>query len=169
LPLLMASLMVCVGTVKLFEEQQDYSQTIRNETIANSAFKKQIERKYTGKIIMPGLHQAQLMINSSFPFDIPDFSSFKKIYLFDSDVLYLVENYNAYLRENCNCNAGNYADFMDFLVTKKEELVIISNEERTDLMTYYCSKVRKENYLFTPIDSVISNGEVSIAYTLDKK
>lgn len=118
---------------------------------------------------MPGLHQAQLMINSSFPFDIPDFSSFKKIYLFDSDVLYLVENYNAYLRENCNCNAGNYADFMDFLVTKKEELVIISNEERTDLMTYYCSKVRKENYLFTPIDSVISNGEVSIAYTLDKK
>ena len=150
----LAALGVVYGTGVLFAKQRAYADEQKAEILANARFYDEVKKRYPGTVLMPGLKQSQMVINSILPFQMPDFSVFKRIYLFDSDVLYLEANYNAYLSAECGCHAGSYTNFMDFLVSKREEVTVVSSSERTDLMAYYCRVVRGKEYTFEPIDSI---------------
>jgi len=162
---IVAGMIILTGTVIHFKQQQLYVADLSGKLQSRKKFTDELKRRYPGKILVPGNEQNQMILFSLRPFQMHDFSVFSRLYLFDADVIYIQDNYNAYLRKECNCNTKSYTDFMDFLESKKESVIIISDPERVEVMKYYCSVVRKKNYNIVPIDSFSVEGNSATVYT----
>lgn len=157
--------MMAFGTLVLYGAQKEYKEDIKYQQDRNLKFTTEVKKKYAGKILMPDIRCKQMMVNCIQPFQQPDFSAFPRYYLFDCDVLYLEPDYNAYLRKECNCDAGSYTNFMDFLVSKKDSVRVISTEERISSITDYCQMVRGKNYPFKVVDSLFVDDRKLMVYS----
>lgn len=158
-------LVLIAGTVVLYQKQKEYSHRLQNNIEANVKFREELKHRYAGKIIVPSVEHKKMILFSVRPFQMHNFSAFHRLYLFDSDVTYIEPHYNAYLRKECKCNADSYADFMDYLQSKKEDVRIISDSGRIEIIKYYCSVVRGKNYNIVPIDTVTIAGNTATVFT----
>ena len=161
----LAIAILTLGTFTLYSKQQAYITRLTNDLEANKNFGLALKKKYPGKIIVPGNEQKKMILFSLRPYQMHDFSTFSKFYLFDADVIYIQDNYNAYLRKECSCNAKDYIEFMDYLASKKDSVRIISSPDRIDVIKYYCKVVRNKDYNIVPIDSISVDGDEATVFT----
>lgn len=162
---ILSGLLFVSGTKVLYHKQQEYSNRLSANIAANIEFNEEVKKRYAGKIIVPGCDQGELVLFCLRPFQLHNFTMFKRFYLFDSDVVYIEPHYNAYLSKECNCDAGNYTAFMDFMESKKEDVRIISSAERINIIKYYCRVVRGKDYNIVPIDTVSIAGNSATVFT----
>lgn len=158
---------VLLGIYMEFVQEQNYMQQIKHEVASNIVFTDRVKAKYKNKIIMPGISQLQMLFNCIKPYQLPDFTAFKRIYLLDCDVVYIEEHYNKFLQRECNCEAGSFSNLWDFLAGRKDEVSIIMDEERKNIIHDYLRIVRNKNYTFTPVDSIPCEDRMTIIYRLE--
>lgn len=158
---------LATGIVLQRQIQSQYVSKLKKEAEQNTAFKNAVAKKCGNRIVMPDIQYSQNMIQALFPGQTPNFSAFKNIYLFDFDVMYLEHNYNKYLQQQCNCNAGDYKAMMDFFRYKKQEIDFIVSPERLEAITAYCRIVRQTDYRFMLKDSVDGGGIKAFVYGME--
>ena len=162
---ILSGILLLVGVLVLYLNQKEYSQRLTNNLEANVKFRDELKQRYPGKILVPGNDQKRMILFSLHPFEMHNFSSFSRLYMFDADVIYIEPHYNAYLSKECKCDANNYTAFLDFLASKKDSVRIISTPERVEIMKYYCRVVRSKSYDLIPIDSISIDGNNATVFT----
>ena len=155
------------GTFKLFKHQYEYSQMLVTERYTSAMFTDKLKQKAAGKIILPGIDQALYLTHSVRPYKLPDYKAFKRIYLLDSDMLHLEKNYKEYLKQECNCNAGDYMAVWDFVANQKNNSYIVMDSLRLSQIVNYSSVVRGRNYQLTAIDSIKTDNFNSVIYKFE--
>ena len=155
------------GIVLQKQIQTRYVSKLIKDAEQNTAFKNAVTQKCGNRIIVPDIQYSQNIIQALFPAQMPDYAAFKNIYLFDFDVMYLEQNYNKYLREQCNCDAGDYKEMMDFFRNNKREIDFIASPERLQVITAYCRTVRQADYRFMLKDSVDAGGIKAFVYCME--
>lgn len=70
------------------------------------------------------------------------------ILLYDQGQLAMIPGPKAVLDDLCQCNSGNFPDFVDFLVRKSEDVVILSSEQRLHLISEYARILYDKNVRF---------------------
>jgi hypothetical protein len=156
-----------LGAFFSIRSQQSYYKNIKAEVNTNILYYSKIAALYSGKIIMPAQSSAQKILNHFTPFITPNFSVFQRIYLYDSDVLFLVPDYNTFLSKECKCDAGSYSDFLGYLASKNDSLRYISTPDRVAAIENYCRIVRCRNFDFIPIDTLVNTtDELEISYKI---
>lgn len=155
--LLIISLFIFIG-----QEKKKYSELKEKTEFRISVYNK-IAKKHSGKIIVLGLNYNQIL-EKFFPFQKPDFSAFKYIFLFDSDTMFWQKDYNDWVKSICNCNTEDIVGFLEYL--SKEGAIFFSNVERVKLIELYVRLVYQKEISFNIIDSISYNGETLYSYTI---
>ncbi len=161
----LSGILLLAGTIVLYQKHKEYSQRLTNNIEAHVKFRDELKQRYPGKILVPGNEQKKMILFSLRPFEMHNFSVFSRLYMFDADVIYVEPHYNAYLSQECKCDANNYTDFMDFLASKKDSVRIVSTSDRIEVIKYYCRVVRGKNYNIVPIDSLDIDGNSATVFT----
>ncbi len=144
-----------------------YTNELMDFTRKNKQFANVINKKYQDKILIPSQDKLIHMVCCTRPYEMADYKSFFRVYLFECDMLYLEPEYNKYLHKECKCNTQDFTGFLDFLKSKKEEVVIISSYERMNAINQYCSVVRNKYYPVIAIDSIPYNDEKAIVFKFE--
>ncbi len=145
---------IVIGTTILTFKQSQYITKIKKQLDNSIQFREDLEHRYAGKIIIPGVDQKKKLIRSFKMFHVPTFPAFAAVYLVDADVTYIQADYSAFLSEKCKCNTKDYTQFFDFLASKGDSVRIISTHERMADIMSYCRVVRNKNYNLVAIDSM---------------
>lgn len=163
-------LLLCItGSIYAINSMFTYHSDIKNRLNDNKAFFFSLKERYTGKVIMPGQNIVDKVLYHFEPFSQPNFKPLEQVYLFDCDVLHLVPDYNAFISKTCHCDANDYAALLSFLANKGDNLRFISTPQKVSAITSYCEVVRHKTFIFTPIDTLMHNDELNIAYTIKYK
>ncbi len=76
------------------------------------------------------------------PFERPDYSAFKKIYINEAQVLPTIDAYKTYLEKECKCDANNFSNFFRYLNSIEGDTVFFfSDTTRMHLIQDYLSDV----------------------------
>lgn len=156
-----------LGMVILFKRQHEYSTILSTQTNTSAAFTATLAIKAKDKVILPGINEALYLTHAFRPYQMPDYSAFKKIYLLDSDLLHMEKNYHTYLKNECQCNAGDYIALWDFVAGFKQDARLVMDSARTATIMNYCKVVRGRTYNLTTIDSLQTASTNSIIYRFE--
>lgn len=129
-----------------------------NDISKNRVVYEQLKKQTANKIIAPDANAFMVIFFNNFlPFQTPDFTIFKKIFLIDIESLSLKPAYRNFLDTNCICNSTNLGEFYDFLYAHKNEVVFTGSVERFKLFETYLQLVHHRPYRFHVI-SALPNG-----------
>lgn len=158
----------CIIALALFIHQEaKHFSDVKQKLINHKRTHSILAQKCAGKIVVPGLSESPIYMANFFPFETPDYSAFKHIYYFDTDVLFWQERYNKWAAETCQCETGDMISFMDYL--SKNQAAYITTKERTEIIKTYCSVIRNVDYEFKAIDSLTHNGAPLYIFNISRK
>lgn len=157
---------ILYGFVSFIQFEISFFNKNRENTLLHKKLSAEIAQKYPNRIIVPGMNLSSVYMANFFPFERPDFSAHKHIFLFDTDTFFWQENYNNWVKKECNCDTGDMVSFLDYL--SENDAVYIGSKERTQAIQTYCSDIRKTDYNFNILDSLQSNGEWNYYFSINR-
>jgi hypothetical protein len=96
-----------------------------------------ITKVATNKILVVNSSSCDYLFSSNKPFHPFDFSHFKKIYITDGYNIPFLPYYRRYLEKECRCDMYEFPSFWDYLRTKQDEVVVVSNIQRMSILREY--------------------------------
>jgi hypothetical protein len=78
---------------------------------------------------------------SNTPFQLFDFSSFKRIYITDSYIIPFLPYYRRYLEKECACNIYDYPSIWKYIKSRKAEVVIVSSSRHIRSIQKYLKDI----------------------------
>ncbi len=74
-----------------------------------------------------------------------DFSSFKEVYFYESQLASILPGYRDYLEQECLCDVTNFSNFYRFLLDKQypNKVFVMSTADRVDLITRYLKGIHQ--------------------------
>jgi|GEM_PF-4524965 len=165
---LVSYILLPVGVIALgmfCRQELKHFTTVKQRTYNNQAASALIASKCRDKIIVPGLSQSPIYMANFFPFEKPDFSVYRSIYYFDTDVLFWQLTYNEWVTRDCKCETGDVVSFMDYLSDNKA--AYITTKDRIEKLQTYCSAIRKVDYTFTITDSLEYNNKLLYVFEIE--
>ncbi len=141
-----------------FSSLQNTSTKYKADIKANHMVYEQLKKQAAHKILAPDANAFMIIFFNNFlPFQTPDFSIFKKVFLIDLEALSLRPAYRIFLNYNCHCNSTNLGEFYDYLYAHKKEVVFAGSAERFKLFETYLRIVHHRPYTFRTV-STLPNG-----------
>ncbi|MDA9121147.1 hypothetical protein N9J52_03835, partial [Flavobacteriales bacterium] len=94
---------------------------------------------------------------------------FSEIYFYNYYAVAVSPTFRPYLESECSCDAGTLYEFYEYLSTQQEEVILLDNAERMDLLKQYLNVISEPKYRFERIDvsSEISTSLNNIGYQGD--
>lgn len=93
------------------------------------------------KVLVVNSSSCDYLFSSNQPFHVFNFNEFKRIYIADGFNIPFLPYYRRYLEKECNCNMDDFPSFWNYLLTKPDEVVIVSTEERMEILKNYMNTV----------------------------
>ncbi len=122
---------------------------------SNSVLINEIDRLAKGKVLL--LDVTSPVFTYSSVLNLIKFDKVKRILFYDNGQLAFLPIYKKYLDSNCDCNSAEADQFYSFLKNNKEQVIIMSNEKRLNLISSYMSVVHDFNIKFYIIDTLHLN------------
>ncbi len=142
-------LFLAVTMAQLFS-LQNTSVKYQADIKTNHLVYEQLKKEAAHKIIAPDTYTFMVIFFNNFlPFQTPDFSIFKKIFLLDIESLSLKPAYRTFLNNNCHCNSTHIEELYDYLYDHRQEVVLVGNAKRIHLFESYLKIVHHRAYSFT--------------------
>lgn len=108
-----------------------------------------LQKIAAGKILAPDSYASMILFfNNFYPFQSPNFTAFKKIFLIDFEAYTLTPPYRKYANGNCQCNSTDLGEFYDYFYAHKNEVVFVGTNQRFQLIESYLKIVHHKNYSF---------------------
>jgi len=108
-----------------------------------------IEANYQDQIIVfNGVINPQ-----SRPFEVfTERKYFSEIYFYNYYAVALSPTFRSYLEKECSCDAGTLYEFYEYLATRQEEVILLDNSERMDLLKQYLNVISEPTYDFARVE-----------------
>lgn len=92
--------------------------------------------------------------NNFRPFEKPDFSSFRNVFLIDMETFSLKPDYKKFLDKNCECRSVDMGRFYEYLYKNKSEVLFVGSIDRMKLFEAYLKIVHEQNYHFHVVSTL---------------
>lgn len=132
----------------------------------NKALSIQINKKATGKFLYIDVNSHILLHGALFhPIDLKDI---KQYILYDHGQLGFLPFFKKLSDEICQCNSSKANEFFDFLISEKNNLIIISNPERMDFISKYLELVHGQKIFFDRGEKLSTDADL-FYFTINRK
>ena len=74
---------------------------------------------------------------------------FKKFYFYNYYACQLGKWYRPYIEKECNCDAGKFYTFYDYLQQRKEPVLLANQADKMDVLQQYLAQVHHKDYHFS--------------------
>jgi hypothetical protein len=94
---------------------------------------------------------------------------FREIYFYNYYAVAISPTFRSYLESECSCDAGTLYEFYEYLSNQEEEVILLDNSERMDLLKQYLNVISEPSYAFQRVDvpSEVSQSLNNIGYQGD--
>ena len=108
-----------------------------------------LETNYKGQIVVfNGVINPQ-----SRPFEVfSERKYFSEIYFYNYYAVALSPTFRPYLENECSCDAGTLYSFYEYLASRKEEVILLDNSERMEILKQYLEVISEPSYTFKRVD-----------------
>ncbi len=128
--------------------RNDYEKNIIQNRLRFQA----LENTARNNLLVPDANAFMIIFFNNFtPFQTPNFSAFKKVFMMDLETKSLHPGYRSYLDKNCGCNSADLGEFYDYLYSHKEEVVLVGELHRWQFFESYLKIVHHKNYSFKSV------------------
>jgi len=123
------------------------------------------------------ISNGKTIVFSSTGLDIIEFGFFSKVKFpkvrqvicYDIGSYSLVERYKEFLDKTCQCNSSSMPEFFHYLLRLKDDLVYVSQMERTELISEYLEVIHGMKVDFIPIDARYPKGQLVRFFTIESR
>ena len=127
-------------TVQLYVLTKEAKNLKQDLLVYQSNYEK-IKKIAFNKYLVLNSTAADYICLSNIPLHPFDFSAFKKIYVIDGSVIPFIPYYKCYLEKECNCDIYAYPDFYNYLKSIHDDVVIVYNPQRMELVSNYLKEI----------------------------
>lgn len=85
------------------------------------------------------------------PFQLFDYSAFKKVYIIDSYILPFLPYYRQYLNQECSCEIYEFPSFWNYIKTRQQDAVIVSRPSRMTAIHEYLKEIHGVDLLLVSL------------------
>lgn len=100
------------------------------------------------KILVLNSTSCDYLFLSNKPFHPFNYTDFNRIYITDGFNMPFLPYYRPYLEKECQCNLYNFPSFWKFLLLHKENVIVLSTDERVKIIEDYVHEVYAFNLHF---------------------
>jgi len=142
----------------------------RENGIDNERVLTKISKLCNDKILL--LDVTSPIFTFSSPISLVQLPGVKKVLFYDNGQLAFLPKYKKYLDETCKCNSSKANEFFNFLISNKQNIVFISNDERLNFISGYVKIIHnidlrydKRGFIYGNKESLYRRNKISI-YTI---
>ena len=96
-----------------------------------------INKYASNKLLVLNSTSCDYIFSANRPLHPFDYSTYKKIYIVDGFNIPFLPYYRSYLEKECKCNMEDFPSFWNYLRTKHDEVMVLSQEERVNVLKEY--------------------------------
>ncbi len=100
------------------------------------------------KILILNSTSCDYLFLGNIPFHPFNYSDFHRIYITDGFNMPFLPYYRPYLEKECQCSLYNFPSFWKFLLSHKENVIVVSTDERVQIIEDYVHEVYAFNLHF---------------------
>jgi hypothetical protein len=126
--------------VHIFELKKE-SNNLKNDLLLQQKQFDTIKALAANKVLVINSSAFSCLFASHTPFQLFDYSAFKKVYIIDSYILPFLPYYRQYLNHECNCEIYEFPSFWNYIKTGQQDVVIISRPSRMTAIHEYLKEI----------------------------
>jgi|GEM_PF-1145845 len=134
-----ASVLLVFGLIGHFNFIKKATDKLGYERESRQNMVTQLERTAAGEILLITPSSFQHFLSKSFPLHVFDFSDFKKVYFYESQVASLLPGYRDYLEKECSCDVSHFPNFYNYLMKNRNgnPVYCLTTPSRAELVSRY--------------------------------